>query len=153
MGYRSRSVQLTRTLDITLGAKEVAKYTKQFQNFDKDGKGFITTVDVQRVLQNISVQIDENARQGILDEMDLNKNGQVNLNDFLQLVSAVKKSQVSDSRLAILMKTAEESLDLRGPVSVEEGCDVNRKQQEYKLYFYPNLIWMSMSTLDVLLQS
>lgn len=121
MGYRFRSVQLTGTLEITLGAQEVAKYTKQFQTFDKDGKGFITTVAFQRVLQNISVQIDENARQEILYGVDLNKNGQVNLNDFLQLVSAVKKSQVSNSRLANLMKTAEESLDLWGPVSVDSN--------------------------------
>jgi glycerol-3-phosphate dehydrogenase len=36
-------------------------------------------------------------------------------------MSAVKKGQVSDSRLAILMKTAEESLDLRGPVTVDRS--------------------------------
>nr|XP_029510869.1 glycerol-3-phosphate dehydrogenase, mitochondrial-like [Oncorhynchus nerka]XP_029510870.1 glycerol-3-phosphate dehydrogenase, mitochondrial-like [Oncorhynchus nerka] len=71
--------------------------------------------------QNISVQIDENALHEILNEVDLNKNGQVELNEFLQLMSAVKKGQVSDSRLAILMKTAEESLDLRGPVTVDRS--------------------------------
>uniref|UniRef100_A0A8K9VD72 Glycerol-3-phosphate dehydrogenase, mitochondrial n=1 Tax=Oncorhynchus mykiss TaxID=8022 RepID=A0A8K9VD72_ONCMY len=121
MGYRSRSEQLTGTTEITLDTQEVAKYTNRFHKFDKDSKGFITTVDVQRVLQNISVQIDENALHEILNEVDLNKNGQVELNEFLQLMSAVKKGQVSDSRLAILMKTAEESLDLRGPVTVDRS--------------------------------
>uniref|UniRef100_A0A8C7L5H9 Glycerol-3-phosphate dehydrogenase, mitochondrial n=1 Tax=Oncorhynchus kisutch TaxID=8019 RepID=A0A8C7L5H9_ONCKI len=127
MGYRSRSEQLTGTTEITLDTQEVAnsvlidRYTNRFHKFDKDSKGFITTVDVQRVLQNISVQIDENALHEILNEVDLNKNGQVELNEFLQLMSAVKKGQVSDSRLAILMKTAEESLDLRGPVTVDRS--------------------------------
>ncbi|XP_045062285.1 glycerol-3-phosphate dehydrogenase, mitochondrial isoform X2 [Coregonus clupeaformis] len=121
MGYRSRSEQLTGTSEITLDTQEVARYTNRFHKFDKDSKGFITTVDVQRVLQNISVQIDENALHEILNEVDLNKNGQVELNEFLQLMSAVKKGQVSDSRLAILMKTAEESLDLRAPVSVDRS--------------------------------
>uniref|UniRef100_A0A4W5KCJ6 EF-hand domain-containing protein n=1 Tax=Hucho hucho TaxID=62062 RepID=A0A4W5KCJ6_9TELE len=85
MGYRSRSEQLTGTTEITLDTQEVAKYTNRFHKFDKDSKGFITTVDVQRVLQNISVQIDENALHEILNEVDLNKNGQVELNEFLQL--------------------------------------------------------------------
>lgn len=39
----------------------------------------------------------------------------------VQLMSAVKKGQVSDSRLAILMKSAEETLDERGPVTVDRS--------------------------------
>lgn len=44
--------------------------------------------------------------------------------DFLfpdQLMSAVKKGQVSDSRLAILLKSVEETLDKRGPVTVDRS--------------------------------
>lgn len=36
-------------------------------------------------------------------------------------MSAVQRGQISDSRLAILMKTAEEGLDLRGPISVDRS--------------------------------
>ncbi|KAJ8282389.1 hypothetical protein COCON_G00049080 [Conger conger] len=122
MGYKSRSEQLTNTSEITLTTSEVERYKKRFHKFDKECKGFITTVDVQRVLKNIGIQIDENALHEILNEVDLNKNGQVELNEFLQLMNAVKKGQVSDSRLAILMKTAEESLDQREPVSVDRSC-------------------------------
>lgn len=121
MGYRSRSEQITKTSEITLDTQEVARYTKRFHKFDKESKGFITTVDVQRVLKNINVHIDENALHEILNEVDLNKNGQVEIDEFLQLMSAVKKGQVSDSRLAILLKSAEESLDLRAPVSVDRS--------------------------------
>ena len=39
----------------------------------------------------------------------------------VQLMSAVKKGQVSTSRLAILMKSAEETLDKRGPVTVDRS--------------------------------
>lgn len=121
MGYRSRSEQLTKTSEINLDYQEVIRYKKRFHKFDKDNKGFITTVDVQTVLQSINVQIDENALHDILNEVDLNKNGQVEIDEFLQLMSAVKKGQVSDSRLAILLKTAEESLDQREPVSVDRS--------------------------------
>ncbi|KAM3857187.1 glycerol-3-phosphate dehydrogenase, mitochondrial-like [Diretmus argenteus] len=121
MGYRSRSEQLTKTSEINLDYQEVMRYKKRFHKFDKECKGFITTVDVQRVLESINVQIDENALHDILNEVDLNKNGQVEIDEFLQLMSAVKKGQVSDNRLAILLKTAEESLDMRGPVTVDRS--------------------------------
>ncbi|TKS66378.1 Glycerol-3-phosphate dehydrogenase, mitochondrial [Collichthys lucidus] len=127
MGYRSRSEQLTKTTEINLDYHEVVRYKKRFHKFDKESKGFITTVDVQRVLeryrslQSINVHIDENALHDILNEVDLNKNGQVEIDEFMQLMSAVKKGQVSDSRLAILMKSAEETLDKRGPVTVDRS--------------------------------
>lgn len=38
-----------------------------------------------------------------------------------QLMSAVKKGHVSDSRLAILLKSAEETLEKRGPVTVDRS--------------------------------
>ncbi|XP_042368871.1 glycerol-3-phosphate dehydrogenase, mitochondrial isoform X1 [Plectropomus leopardus] len=121
MGYRSRSEQLTKTSEINLDNQEIARYKKRFHKFDKESKGFITTVDVQQVLESINVQIDENALHEILNEVDLNKNGQVEIDEFMQLMSAVKKGQVSDSRLAILMKTAEETLNKRGPVTVDRS--------------------------------
>ncbi|KAM8722558.1 glycerol-3-phosphate dehydrogenase, mitochondrial isoform 2-T3 [Acanthopagrus schlegelii] len=121
MGYRSRSEQLTKTSEINLDYQEVVRYKKRFHKFDKESKGFITTVDVQQVLDSINVQIDENSLHEILNEVDLNKNGQVEIDEFLQLMSAVKKGQVSDSRLAILMKSAEETLDERGPVTVDRS--------------------------------
>ncbi|XP_008283862.1 glycerol-3-phosphate dehydrogenase, mitochondrial isoform X3 [Stegastes partitus] len=121
MGYRSRSEQLTKTSEINLDYQEVIRYKKRFHKFDKESKGFITTVDVQQVLESINVHIDENSLHEILNEVDLNKNGQVEIDEFLQLMSAVKKGQVSDSRLAILMKTAEETLDKRGPVTVDRS--------------------------------
>lgn len=121
MGYRARDEQLSKTSEINLDYQEVARYKKRFHKFDKESKGFITTVDVQQVLQSINVHIDENALHEILNEVDLNKNGQVEFDEFLQLMSAVKKGQVSDSRLAILLKTAEETLDQRGPVTVDRS--------------------------------
>nr|XP_046238132.1 glycerol-3-phosphate dehydrogenase, mitochondrial isoform X3 [Scatophagus argus] len=84
MGYRSRSEQLTKTSEINLDYQEVVRYKKRFHKFDKERKGFITTVDVQQVLDSINVHIDENALHEILNEVDLNKNGQVEIDEFLQ---------------------------------------------------------------------
>ncbi|XP_044043125.1 glycerol-3-phosphate dehydrogenase, mitochondrial isoform X3 [Siniperca chuatsi] len=84
MGYRSRSEQLTKTSEINLDYEEVVRYKKRFHKFDNENKGFITTVDVQQVLESINVHIDENALHEILNEVDLNKNGQVEIDEFLQ---------------------------------------------------------------------
>ncbi|XP_042613838.1 glycerol-3-phosphate dehydrogenase, mitochondrial-like isoform X2 [Cyprinus carpio] len=121
MGYMCVCVCMRRWREISLTAQEIARYKKRFYKFDKESKGFITTVDVQQVLEKLSIHIDENALHEILNEVDLNKNGQVELDEFLQLMCAVQRGQISDSRLAILMKTAEEGLDLRGPVSVDRS--------------------------------
>ncbi|XP_068612403.1 LOW QUALITY PROTEIN: glycerol-3-phosphate dehydrogenase, mitochondrial-like [Brachionichthys hirsutus] len=121
MGYRSRSEQLTKTSEINLDYQEVVRYKKRFHKFDKESKGFITTVDVQQVLDSINVHIDENSLHEILNEVDLNKNGQVEIDEFLQLMSAVRKGMVSGSRLAVLLKSAEESLDKRAPVTVDRS--------------------------------
>uniref|UniRef100_A0A8C5PW22 Glycerol-3-phosphate dehydrogenase n=1 Tax=Leptobrachium leishanense TaxID=445787 RepID=A0A8C5PW22_9ANUR len=121
MGYKARSEQLTDRSEINLSPSDVDRYKKRFHKFDKDKKGFITTVDVQRVLENINVHVDSNNLHEILNEVDLNKNGQVELNEFLQLMSAIQKGFVSSSRLAMLMKNAEENLDQRDPVSVDRS--------------------------------
>ncbi|NWR06733.1 GPDM protein, partial [Paradoxornis webbianus] len=121
MGYKVKTDQLTDSSEISLVPSDIERYKKRFHMFDKDKKGFITIVDVQRVLQSISVQIDENTLHEILNEVDLNKNGQVELNEFLQLMSAIQKGRVSGSRLAVLMKSAEEKLRRRQPIPVDRS--------------------------------
>uniref|UniRef100_A0A3B3XRT8 Glycerol-3-phosphate dehydrogenase, mitochondrial n=1 Tax=Poecilia mexicana TaxID=48701 RepID=A0A3B3XRT8_9TELE len=86
MGYRSRSERLIKSSEIHLDYQDVMRYKNRFHKFDKESKGFITTVDVQRVLESINVHIDENALHEILNEVDLNKNGQVEFNEFLRVL-------------------------------------------------------------------
>ncbi|NXD84238.1 GPDM protein, partial [Halcyon senegalensis] len=121
MGYKVKSDQLTDSSEISLVPSDIERYKKRFHMFDKEKKGFITILDVQRVLESISVQIAENTLHDILNEVDLNKNGQVELNEFLQLMSAIQKGHVSGSRLAVLMKSAEENLRRRAVIPVDRS--------------------------------
>ncbi|NXH06092.1 GPDM protein, partial [Loxia leucoptera] len=121
MGYKVKTDQLTDSSEISLAPSDVERYKKRFHMFDKDKKGFITILDVQRVLRSVSMQIDENTLHEILNEVDLNKNGQVELNEFLQLMSAIQKGRVSGSRLAVLMKSAEENLRRRQAIPVDRS--------------------------------
>ncbi|XP_037768974.1 glycerol-3-phosphate dehydrogenase, mitochondrial isoform X4 [Chelonia mydas] len=121
MGYKAKVGQLTDSSEITLIPSDIDRYKKRFHMFDKEKKGFITILDVQSVLESISIQIDENTLHEILNEVDLNKNGQVELDEFLQLMSAIQKGYVSGSRLAVLMKTAEENLRERVVIPVDRS--------------------------------
>ncbi|NXG22728.1 GPDM protein, partial [Grallaria varia] len=121
MGYKVKTDQLTDSSEISLVPSDIERYKKRFRMFDKDKKGFITILDVQRVLESIGVQIAENTLHEILNEVDLNKNGQVELNEFLQLMSAIQKGHVSGSRLAVLMKSAEENLRRRAAIPVDRS--------------------------------
>lgn len=121
MGYKARSEQLTDRSEINLSPLDIDRYKKRFHKFDKDKKGFITILDVQRVLENINVQMEPKNLHEILNEVDLNKNGQVELNEFLQLMSAIQKGFVSGSRLAMLMKSVEENLDQREAIPVDRS--------------------------------
>nr|XP_033799884.1 glycerol-3-phosphate dehydrogenase, mitochondrial [Geotrypetes seraphini]XP_033799885.1 glycerol-3-phosphate dehydrogenase, mitochondrial [Geotrypetes seraphini]XP_033799886.1 glycerol-3-phosphate dehydrogenase, mitochondrial [Geotrypetes seraphini] len=121
MGYKSKSEQLTDRSEISLSPSDMDRYKKRFHNFDKENKGFITLRDVQRVLESINIQMDANTLHEILNEVDVNKNGQVELNEFLQLMSAVQKGNVSSSRLAAIMKTAEENLAQRIRIPVDRS--------------------------------
>ncbi|KFQ40050.1 hypothetical protein N332_05160, partial [Mesitornis unicolor] len=91
MGCKVKSDQLTDSSEISLQPADIERYKKRFRMFDKDKKGFITILDVQRVLESISVQIAEKTLHDILNEVDLNKNGQVELNEFLQVGASVTK--------------------------------------------------------------
>uniref|UniRef100_A0A8D0GPQ4 Glycerol-3-phosphate dehydrogenase n=1 Tax=Sphenodon punctatus TaxID=8508 RepID=A0A8D0GPQ4_SPHPU len=121
MGYKVRSEQLTDNSEITLAPSDIERYNKRFHMFDKESKGFITVLDVQRVLESINLQINESSLHEILNEVDLNKNGQVELNEFLQLMTAIQKGYVSGSRLAVLMKAAEENISQRERISVDRS--------------------------------
>uniref|UniRef100_A0A8C4QKA0 Glycerol-3-phosphate dehydrogenase n=1 Tax=Eptatretus burgeri TaxID=7764 RepID=A0A8C4QKA0_EPTBU len=114
MGYRARSEQLTHS-EINLSPADIDRCKKRFLKFDQDNKGFITTLDVQRVLESTGDGIDEDSLHEILSEVDLNKNGQVELNEFLKLMSAIKMGSVSGSRFASLMKIAEQSIPDSSP--------------------------------------
>ncbi|NXE70977.1 GPDM protein, partial [Calcarius ornatus] len=114
MGYKVKTDQLTDSSEISLVPSDIERYKKRFRMFDKDKKGFITILDVQRVLQSISVQMDENTLHEILNEprcvcVCVLAAAQCPV-PCPQLMSAIQKGRVSGSRLAVLMKSAEENL-------------------------------------------
>ncbi|XP_033127941.1 glycerol-3-phosphate dehydrogenase, mitochondrial-like [Anneissia japonica] len=91
---------------------EIDKYTKRFQTLDKAKKGFITALDVRNYLESIGETVQEDQLREMLQEVDCNKNGKIELDEFLQLMSAVKTGAMANVRLETALRMGE-----RKPIS------------------------------------
>ncbi|XP_033728264.1 glycerol-3-phosphate dehydrogenase, mitochondrial-like isoform X2 [Pecten maximus] len=122
-------------LDLGTGAKnvpinftkdEINLYVKRFKTLDSDHKGYITVNDLRKYFKRIGERVTEDQLHDILNEVDLNKNAQVDLGEFLQLVkfksstrlmSALKSGHVANSRFAQVTQMMQE----RDKISVERS--------------------------------
>jgi len=88
------------SIPITLTKSEVAEYVRRFNNLDKERKGYLTVNDIRTILKRHDQDISGDELHSILSEIDTNENGQVELDEYLQLMSAIKSGVISHSRFA-----------------------------------------------------
>lgn len=112
---RFLSLEMGRTLKvksenvpINFSKEDMDTYIKRFSALDHDSKGYVTIKDLRKYFKKMGETVSENQLHEILSEVDLNKNGQVDLAEFLQLMSAVKTGAVSTSRFATAAKLMQE---------------------------------------------
>ncbi|XP_067934879.1 glycerol-3-phosphate dehydrogenase, mitochondrial-like isoform X2 [Watersipora subatra] len=91
--------KMTET-SLALSKDEVNLCVEKFQKIDKEHKGFVTLNDLRSFLKAKGESISEASLREMLNEVDLNKNGEIDLSEYLQLMSAMKGGNVSHSRLA-----------------------------------------------------
>lgn len=72
---------------------------ERFNKLDKDKKGHITVNDLRRYFREHNQKIDERVLHELLNEVDLNKNGEIEIAEFFQLYSGLKGGQISSNRL------------------------------------------------------
>ncbi|XP_039279443.1 glycerol-3-phosphate dehydrogenase, mitochondrial isoform X3 [Nilaparvata lugens] len=88
-------------LPINLTKEEIQLYIKRFQIIDKDHKGYVSINDIRRGLKNFGeADVPGEELHEILREIDTNMNGQVELDEYLQMMSAIKSGHVAYSRFA-----------------------------------------------------
>lgn len=81
--------------------KEMDEYIAKFMNIDRDRKGYITVMDLKRTLKESGeAQVSQEQLHEMLNEVDINKNGQIELGEYLELMSGLKTGKVTSSRLA-----------------------------------------------------
>ncbi|XP_054754281.2 glycerol-3-phosphate dehydrogenase, mitochondrial-like isoform X2 [Lytechinus pictus] len=108
MGYNCRAELMTVPINFTEGEKE--KYTKRFQMLDKEKKGYITPNDMRQFLKSVGDDLTEDQLRSMMNEVDCNKNGRVELTEFLQLMSAIKTGAMANIRLELALNKWERKL-------------------------------------------
>uniref|UniRef100_A0A646QGJ3 Glycerol-3-phosphate dehydrogenase n=1 Tax=Hemiscolopendra marginata TaxID=943146 RepID=A0A646QGJ3_9MYRI len=86
---------------INLTREEIKDYIKRFQTLDVDKKGYISINDLRRSFKKHGEMVTEQELHEILREVDISRNGQVELGEYLQMMSARKSGAISHSRFAI----------------------------------------------------
>lgn len=96
---------------------EINTFMRRFKSLDVENKGYISINDLRRYFKNMGEKISDDQLHEILKEVDLNRNAQVDIGEFLQLMSAVEYGSIVNSRFAKALQDNEEKLR----VSVERS--------------------------------
>jgi len=87
-------------IPVSLTKTEIAEYVKRFNALDDGKKGYISINDIRKSLKKQGEVISGELIHELLNEIDTNRNGQVELDEYLQMMSAIKSGAVSHSRFA-----------------------------------------------------
>ncbi|CAJ0574349.1 unnamed protein product, partial [Mesorhabditis spiculigera] len=98
MGQEARA-QAVSNVALNLTREEMQQAKERFNQLDKDRKGHITVNDLRRHFRQRNQKIDERLLHELLNEVDLNKNGELEIAEFFQLYSGLKGGQVVQNRL------------------------------------------------------
>ncbi|KAK4473463.1 hypothetical protein MN116_002830 [Schistosoma mekongi] len=84
---------------MNLNIDEINDLLQSFRKLDHDTKGYVSLNDLRKFCIESGESVSEEALQATLNTMDINKNGQVDMSEFLQFMSAIKSGVVVNSPL------------------------------------------------------
>ncbi|KAG8267401.1 glycerol-3-phosphate dehydrogenase [Homalodisca vitripennis] len=112
-------------IPINLTKEEIQLYIKRFSIIDKENKGYVSINDIRRGLKHFGeADVPGEELHEILKEIDTNMNGQVELDEYLQMMSAIKSGHVAYSRFAKMAEMEHEQHEkevLKKKISVERS--------------------------------
>ncbi|XP_018574439.1 glycerol-3-phosphate dehydrogenase, mitochondrial isoform X2 [Anoplophora glabripennis] len=111
-------------IPINLSKEEIQLYIKRFQIIDKDRKGYVSINDIRRSLKSLGIKLTDEEIHNLLSDINVTYNGQLDLADYLQMMSAIKSGHVTYSRFARMAELEEakhEKEMLKKKISVERS--------------------------------
>ncbi|XP_077281332.1 glycerophosphate oxidase 1 isoform X2 [Temnothorax americanus] len=111
-------------IPINLTKDEIQLYIKRFRIIDKDKKGYVSVNDIRRGLKVLGIKLIQDEMHSLLNEIDVTYNGQMELQDYLQMMSAIKSGHVAYSRFARMAEMEEaqhEKEILKKQITVERS--------------------------------
>eukprot|EP00178_Gracilaria_changii_P001768 TRINITY_DN12475_c0_g1_i1.p1 TRINITY_DN12475_c0_g1~~TRINITY_DN12475_c0_g1_i1.p1 ORF type:complete len:151 (+),score=49.16 TRINITY_DN12475_c0_g1_i1:60-512(+) len=76
---------------MSLGEEEIVEYKEAFSLFDRDGDGKITTKELGTVMRSLGLNPTESQLKEINHDIDTNKKGQIDFEEFKELMIKGKK--------------------------------------------------------------
>ncbi|KAF9578413.1 mitochondrial glycerol-3-phosphate dehydrogenase [Lunasporangiospora selenospora] len=88
--------------------EELAEFHKVFGALDHDGDGHINGQDLEEVLSHLLMEIDADVLKNIIDEVDLDKSGAIEFNEFLEVMGGLKEHASRSAFSKIIVKVESE---------------------------------------------
>ncbi|CAO1393485.1 unnamed protein product [Diamesa serratosioi] len=82
-----------------LTEEQVAEFKEVFMLFDKDEDGSITMTELAVVMRSLGQRPSENELRNMVNEVDMNSNGMIEFNEFLQMMSLKLREGNSEDEL------------------------------------------------------
>ncbi|GFS27196.1 glycerol-3-phosphate dehydrogenase, mitochondrial [Elysia marginata] len=99
-----------KDVPLNFNKDEINQFVRRFKSLDVENKGYISINDLRRYFKNMGERITDDQLHEILKEVDLNRNAQVDIGEFLQLMSAVEYGSIVNSRFAKALQDNEEKV-------------------------------------------
>jgi len=122
------SSNLRTPADHKLTPQQIAEFREAFALFDHDGNNTISAQEISRVFKSIGQDATDEQINDILNEYDVDKNGEMDFDEFLQMMIAKTKDSVDEKELQKQVKAAFKMFDVDGNgkidvVELQTGMD------------------------------
>jgi len=88
-----------------LSEEQIAEFKEAFETYDKDGSGHITTEELGVVLRSLGQKPSARELKEMIDEVDHDKSGTVDFQEFLHLVAKKMKDNDTEEELIEAFKS------------------------------------------------
>lgn len=110
-----------RRVEVNFNNDEIKEYEKIFQKANKSKRGCVTSVDLRNMLKAMGEDVSEEHLHEVIAEVDTNRNSCVELDEFLQVMSAIKTGAVANNRFAVIIDRHHKHLTREIPVDRSGG--------------------------------
>jgi len=106
-----------------LSETEIAELKQVFASFDKDSSGHIDAKELKSVLQELKMYESDSQVQNLIKEVDANSSGTIELNEFLDIVLAIKNGKGGSLKFAKVYSKQKELVQVQGHSGVHSFAE------------------------------
>lgn len=108
-------------MEVNFSDEEIKEYERKFQKVNKSKRGCLNSFDLRNMLKEMGEEVSDKHLHELIAEVDTNRNSCVELDEFLQLMSALKTGAVANNRFAVIIERHHKHLTEQIPVDRSGG--------------------------------